>query len=77
MSEEGREKEREQERARLTRGRERGREGGVSNVREGAAVVNVWMSERERRQAGRSFTSLQRLVSKMTALELICVTEGL
>lgn len=48
MSEEGREKEREQERARLSRGRERGREGGVSNVREGAAVVNVWMSERER-----------------------------
>lgn len=46
-------------------------------MREGAAVVNVWMSERERRQAGRSFTSLQRLVSKMTALELICVTEGL
>lgn len=46
-------------------------------MREGAAVVNVWMSERERRQAGRSFTSLQRLVSKMTALKLICVTEGL
>lgn len=46
-------------------------------MREGAAVVNVWMSERERRQAGRTFTSLQRLVSKMTALELICVTEGL
>lgn len=48
-------------------------------MREGAAVVNVWMSERERerRLAGRSFTSLQRLVSKITALELVCVAEGL
>lgn len=45
--------------------------GGGVTLWEGAAVVNVWMSERERRRAGRGFTSLQRVVSEMNSVKLI------